>query len=170
MVITTGKSWPPFQRCILYPSICASWALMMEIRLFFCRNLLAASYPKNHDTLAPHCPSTLHPGDPSPTQPCRSTTSHKISHSWEDHGTGPTFWYPLTTMIGKLLPILIPVRCHHVSQWTYHWWRMRGATNQTSPWIHHTSPDRTCRDTHPWSWRRMWAAYTRGCHAERRSC
>lgn len=49
MVMTTGNPDLAFHLCILYPSNCASCALMIESNLFFLRNLLAASDPKKND-------------------------------------------------------------------------------------------------------------------------
>lgn len=47
--MTTGKPLLAFHLCILYPSNCASWALITDSNLFFFKNFDAASDPKKNE-------------------------------------------------------------------------------------------------------------------------
>lgn len=68
--MTVGNCFWPAQWYILKPLACASWALMIDNKVFFCKNCLESSYPKKYEhpltslffTIASNFPVSLSTG------------------------------------------------------------------------------------------------------------
>ena len=112
-----------------------SWALITEIKLFFCKNLLVGSSPKNQ--LHPLTSFPFHPFSKYPTSfstgslQRRSQNKPLLGCSWNLSIFFKSSSYNIY-LSNKLL-FLTPVKCLHATRWISHLQHKKVGTNRMNP-------------------------------------